>query len=189
METGLKRFEDYLTTAGLDAKPHQKTGVEWCLRNELNGHKIGNKVVRGGLVADEMGLGKTIQALGVVIGNFKINPGTLIVVPRALLDQWFNTIVSTLGHEPLLFHGSNKPTRDDIQRAPIVLTTYGHISIKKDGPKRLLHELKWGRVIFDEAHHLRNKKTSTHMGALQLEAEIRWLITGTPIQKSSRRLL
>ena len=46
----------------------------------------------------------------------------------------------------------------------------------------LLHKMKWSRVVFDEAHHLRNKKTRMHIGALKLQSSIRWLMTGTPIQ-------
>jgi SNF2 family DNA or RNA helicase len=37
-------------------------------------------------------------------------------------------------------------------------------------------------VIFDEAHHLRNKNTSRYVGAKILVSDIKWLVTGTPIQ-------
>ena len=45
-----------------------------------------------------------------------------------------------------------------------------------------LHALKWDRVIFDEAHHLRNPNTKNHIGAVAVRARNRWLMTGTPIQ-------
>ncbi len=46
----------------------------------------------------------------------------------------------------------------------------------------LLHHVEWNRVVFDEAHHLRNKKTSRYTGAKALKTKIRWLVSGTPIQ-------
>jgi SNF2 family DNA or RNA helicase len=47
-----------------------------------------------------------------------------------------------------------------------------------------LHKIRWNRIIFDEAHHLRNKKTMLFLGALRLKAGIRWFVTGTPIQNN-----
>lgn len=42
--------------------------------------------------------------------------------------------------------------------------------------------MKWFRIIFDEAHHLRNQKSAVHIGVLNLYSEIRWIVTGTPVQ-------
>ena len=65
--------------------------------------------------------------------------------------------------------------------SPVVLTTYNAIRTGKKS--NLLLEVKWDRVIFDEAHHLRNKNLA-HKGAMELKTKIRWLITGTPIQNN-----
>ena len=46
----------------------------------------------------------------------------------------------------------------------------------------LLHKVSWNRIVFDEAHHLRNSKTTRYIGARLLTANIRWLVSGTPIQ-------
>ncbi|MDG1949193.1 MAG: SNF2-related protein, partial [bacterium] len=175
-------FKTYLERTGLKVQSHQVEGVKWCVNNEKKGKLAEGTIVRGGLIADEMGLGKTIQMLGVVVSNFVSR--TLIVLPRALLDQWEETIITTLGHEPLVFHGRgvHKITEEDVASSPIVLTTYGMITPRKDKDLGVLHKIKWGRVIFDEAHHLRNKKTRMHLGALKLQSSIRWLMTGTPIQ-------
>jgi SNF2 family DNA or RNA helicase len=184
IETGLGAFDNYITTANLGSKDYQTTGVRWMLTNEHNGHAAGDKQVRGGILADEMGLGKTIQAIGAMIGNFKNGPGTLIVLPLSLLDQWENIFLQTLGHQPLIYHGSKKHeiTVEQLQTAPIVITTYGMLVIPKTAKDTLLHRVNWGRIIFDEAHHMRNKKTKLFVDALKLKSDIKWLITGTPIQ-------
>ena len=90
---------------------------------------------------------------------------------------------------------------DPFEGAIIVLCSYDAISIfrEKTGNKNLiisddnkkskkrienslLHRVKWHRVIFDEAHHLRNKNTSRYVGAKLLKSDIKWLVTGTPVQ-------
>jgi SNF2 family DNA or RNA helicase len=181
---GIISFNKYLTRSGLDSKPHQTEGVHWMLANELNGHAVNETTVRGGILADEMGLGKTIQALGVTVANFKHAAGTLIILPLSLIDQWVNVCLTTLGHQPLVYHGAGKSriTKDQLSTAPIVITTYGLVSLKKTDDPGLLHQINWGRLIFDEAHHMRNKHTKIFGGALRLQGGIRWLITGTPIQ-------
>jgi SNF2 family DNA or RNA helicase len=181
------RFEEFRVCAGMSFKKHQLDGVMWCLNNERIGvETLPGTYVRGGLIADEMGLGKTFQMLSTMICNFKLH--TLVVLPLILLDQWANAIQKTTGYSPLVYHGVDKKTitLDDLKREPIVITTYGMISLDiadtKGKAKSLLHMVKWNRVVFDEAHHLRNHKNNVFYGARRLKSEIKWLITGTPIQ-------
>jgi SNF2 family DNA or RNA helicase len=42
--------------------------------------------------------------------------------------------------------------------------------------------VKWGRIVCDEAHHLRNRRTKVAKIVSNLQTKIMWLITGTPIQ-------
>lgn len=177
----IANFDRYLQRAGLEGKPHQREAVEWALERELDTSPPDG--VRGGLLADEMGLGKTVVMMGLMVSNFVDR--TLVVLPLALLDQWSREIQRTMNHKPVIFHGKAKDeiTLDMLSKAPIVLTTYGHISVNPKYPITTpLHKMRWGRVIFDEAHHMRNAYTGNHYGALQLKAGARWLITGTPIQ-------
>lgn len=179
----MEKFDSYIKKAQLDPKPHQRVGVQWTLENETRETPLSG--VRGGLIADEMGLGKTIIMIGTMVSNFKRR--TLIVLPLALLDQWKSEIIRTTGHHPLIYHGYNKKdtSMEDLAKAPIVLTTYGLIQTtkkKKENEKKEIHEIEWDRVIYDEAHHLRNMNTNKFRGAKKIQAKIRWLITGTPIQ-------
>ena len=174
-------FNLYLEEANLEKKPHQQEAVVWCLDKEKNGVKCNETQVYGGLIADEMGLGKTIQMIGTMVANPK---QTLIILPRALLEQWKNFIITTTHSKFKLhiFHGLHKiKTVEELKQYDIVITTYGMIK-----PKSLLYEIKWERLVFDEAHHFRNQNTNAFKGAYQLNGKIRWLLTGTPIQNSKK---
>lgn len=180
LENRMGRFRVLLENANFEFKDYQYEGVKWCIKNELNPRPPEN--CRGGIIADEMGLGKTIMMIGTMFVNYL--PQTLIVVPPVLIHQWYNEIYRTAGHKPLLFYGPDKKqiTQNIIQRSPIILTTYNTL-IRKDC---LLKQIVWNRVIFDEAHHLRNSNTERFKNCNILKARIKWLVTGTPVQNKQR---
>ena len=186
MEMRMNMFKKYLDKSGMEHKDYQYDGVRWCLNNELREDPPCN--VRGGFIADEMGLGKTILMIGLMYSNFVAN--TLIVLPPILIDQWFVQILKTTGHKALIYHGDAKKkiTLEQLSAAKIVITSYGAITLSKDQIKEktvtMLHKVSWSRIIFDEAHHLRNSHTNLYIGARNLRAKIRWLVSGTPVQNS-----
>ena len=178
-----EKYNEFLAYKGIDYKQHQYDGLEWCATRETAKAPLHD--VRGGFIADEMGLGKTIMTIGLIVVNFLEYRRTLVVLPSILMDQWAQEIHRTTGHVALIFHGSakRKITQERLNRAPIVLTTYGILAGSKK--ENLLHAIEWDRVIFDEAHHLRNKN-SRFTGAKKLKARSRWLISGTPVQNKMK---
>lgn len=178
-----KRMEGFhylIEKSNLQFKQYQYDGVQWCLSNELRPSPPGN--ARGGFVADEMGLGKTITMIGTMFVHFL--PRTLIVVPPVLIHQWYNEIYKVTGHKALMFYGSEKNsiTQDVLMKSPIVLTTYNMLL----PDNCILKNITWSRVIFDEAHHMRNVKTRRYFACKQIKARVRWLVTGTPIQNKKK---
>ena len=167
IEQRLDFFKKYLDRTNMDHKQYQYEGVRWILNNELSLTPLCG--VRGGFIADEMGLGKTIMMIGTFLCNFLER--TLIIVPPVLLDQWYVQIYKTTGHKALIYHGENKKTItvEQLNASKIVITTYGAITLKKNQIKTkvftLLHQVKWSRLVFDEAHHLRNSKTTRFISA------------------------
>ena len=181
LDKRITTFEKYLDRNKMAHHEYQKDGLRWILSNELNKTPICG--VRGGFIADEMGLGKTIMMIGTMLCNF-VNK-TLIIVPPALIDQWYYQIANTTGHKSIIYHGENKKhiSLSDLQSAKIVITTYGAVSASPKQKKlSMLHCIIWDRLIFDEAHHLRNSNTTLYFGARLIRTSIRWLVSGTPIQ-------
>jgi SNF2 family DNA or RNA helicase len=180
----MRFFIKYLEKSKLDFKQYQYDGVQWIINNELRADPPCG--VRGGFIADEMGLGKTIMMIGTMLCNYQ--PGTLVIVPPVLIDQWYIQIYKTTGHKSLIYHGENKKTitLDQLSKANIVITTYGAITLTtkqiENKVRTPLHQVKWARTIFDEAHHLRTKKTTRYISAKKLKTSCCWLVSGTPVQ-------
>jgi len=162
--------------AGLDEKTYQRDGVKWAIERERS------SMGKGGIIADEMGLGKTIVAIGLIYSH--VVRRTLIVLPVALLQQWLHAIKRISGLTPLLFHGSKRDriTAQELAKANIVITTYDVVTIDACKDSSLLHTIRWDRVIYDEAHHLRNSSTTRHKACGALTVNVSWAITGTPLQ-------
>jgi len=177
----MTRFKYLLDNANFDFKQYQYDGVKWCLENELRPN-LPMYHIRGGFIADEMGLGKTITIIGLMFTNFL--PHTLIVVPPVLIKQWYNEIYKASGHKVFLYYGDNKKkcTQNDVNNAPIVLTTYNALI----NNNCILKNINWNRVVFDEAHHLRNSNNQRFNACKQIKARVHWIVTGTPIQNKRK---
>ncbi|XP_010244485.1 PREDICTED: DNA repair protein RAD16 [Nelumbo nucifera] len=48
--------------------------------------------------------------------------------------------------------------------------------------KSALHSVKWERIILDEAHYIKDRRSNTAKGVLALESSYKWALSGTPLQ-------
>ena len=183
-------FQKFLEHSGLDHNQYQADGVKWCIEREHCQDQDQDqdqdtsqlpKYCNGGIIADEMGLGKTIMMIGTIVANFKMP--TLIILPVVLMEQWKEQFQRTTGHTPIIYHGQakNSLTPNELQKTPIILTSYGTVLADARKDKKL-QQVKWSRIICDEAHHLRNRRTKIARVVNKLQTKTMWLISGTPIQ-------
>jgi SNF2 family DNA or RNA helicase len=156
--------------------PYQREGVLWLLsmENQTSG-------IRGGVLADEMGLGKSIQLIATMLGNPK--PRTLIILPKSIITQWAEEINRFAPNFIInIFDGPDRRIKEaDVTLAPYtLLTTKG----EKGDARTPLHMVQWDRVILDEAHEIRNKKSKLFKSVCRLQTQIKWIVTGTPVFNS-----
>jgi len=160
------------TFAGRLIAPYQHDGVKWLLSRELA------KDYPGGLLCDEMGLGKTVQMLATMCLNFKQR--TLIVVPKSLVGQWVTEVARfapkmTVG----TFDGPHRKIPDTLPN--VTIAPYSVLSREMDNMPCPLVRIAWDRVILDEGHEIRNRKSKTSVLCKALIAKIKWILTGTPV--------
>ncbi|CAJ1967159.1 unnamed protein product [Sphenostylis stenocarpa] len=174
---------------------------------------------RGGILADAMGLGKTVMTIALILskpgrgnsenkdaGNaydniiankrrnanamHRVEGGTLIVCPMALLGQWKDELEthSKPGSISIFVHYGGGRTNDPllISGHDVVLTTYGVLSAayKNDGDNSIYHKVQWYRVVLDEAHNIKAHRSQIAQAAFTLSSHSRWCLTGTPLQNS-----
>jgi SNF2 family DNA or RNA helicase len=163
--------------------PYQREGVMWMLLRE---HQL--EAPRGGFLCDEMGLGKTVQLISTILGNPKNR--TLVIVPKSIIFQWkeeINKFAPSL--KVYIYDGSDRPENPNeilAENPNIVICPYT-LMVAKGKPKGTLtplHRIYWNRVILDEAHEIRNKKSKISISVKNLNCDIRWIVTGTPVFNS-----
>ena len=159
-----------ITTIGSkELHQHQRTAVQWMIEREADA------VASGGLVCDEMGLGKTFTAIGLMV-NRPVRQ-TLVLGPLAVIQQWVAALKQTdfsvyeiQKHRWTLVHGS----ATDENR--VFVTNYDKTLSSPN-----LFKLRFGRVVCDEAHILRNIESRKTKCVSELHRSHTWLLTGTPI--------
>lgn len=124
---------------------------------------------------------------------------TLIVAPMSLLAQWQSEAGRASKEGTLnsfVYYGNDKISDlrkicRRISEVPnIIITSYGVVLSEYNQVTARNHErssycglfsMKYFRVILDEAHYIKNRQSKTAKACYQIEAEHRWVLTGTPI--------
>ncbi|RVD91203.1 nucleotide excision repair protein [Tubulinosema ratisbonensis] len=156
--------------------PFQKQGVAWMLSREQSKFK-------GGVLADEMGMGKTLQMLS-LISLDQLGSTTLVIVPSVAVSHWQEEIKNTEIYL-LNFYGSKREVNFQENKINLILTTYGTIESFYRRKSKINQNIKLPalkRIVLDEAHLIKDTKSSTNSAISSLESEYKWAVTGTPVQ-------
>lgn len=156
-------------------RSYQVTGFKWL--------KSLSKYSLGGILADDMGLGKTLQVISLLSSDNSSKP-SIVVCPTSLVYNWkseierFSPNVSTL-----IVSGSSQERYsliETINTYDIILTSYD--LIKRDIEYYENYEFNY--CILDEAQYIKNASTQNAKAVKLLKSNVRFALTGTPIENS-----
>jgi SNF2 family DNA or RNA helicase len=162
--------------------PHQPDGCRWMLEKELSPVTYNEQQMPcGGVLADEVGLGKTILSICMMIGNVK--PRTLVILPKSLVLQWKEQIEkfsSSLQVFILMKSTDRVVTHSGLPVVYLMSHSLLNIRNRVVGTSEV-HNYVWDRIIIDEAHMLRNRKSKLFESSMLLRSTIKWALTATPV--------
>lgn len=136
----------------------------------------------GACLADDMGLGKTVQTIALLLHKAAAG-ASLVVAPASVVPNWrkelarfapslsvvsLNDLTSDQRHEAITQAEANT----------VVLSTYGLLISEEEA----LVGKAWNVICLDEAHSIKNSQTKSSAVCMQLQAQCRLILTGTPIQ-------
>lgn len=155
-------------------RSYQITGFKWL--------KSLAKYSLGGILADDMGLGKTLQVISLLSPNSK--KPSIVVCPTSLVYNWkseierFSNNISTL-----IITGTSADRSeliDSINDYNLILTSYD--LIKRD--IEYYENIEFEYCILDEAQYIKNSTTQNAKTVKLLKSDVRFALTGTPIENS-----
>ena len=158
-------------------RPYQSEGFKWLCTLGKAGF--------GGILADDMGLGKTLQLIA-YFAHEKAEQAehkpSLVVCPASLVYNWR---AETERFAPSLdvacVVGSKAQRRDilcDAASYDVLVTSYD--LMRRDVEE--LAEQEFACVALDEAQYVKNSATKAAKAARRLKADVRFALTGTPIE-------
>lgn len=177
-----------ISSAKVDMNPHQVEAALFALRSPLS---------KGVILADEVGLGKTIEASLVIAQRWaERKRNILLIVPATLRKQWAQELAEkfSLPSEIIEAKNYNLAKKAGVlnpfdKEGKVLIASYQFAAKKAADIKAI----KWGLVVFDEAHKLRNiyKKDGNKTAKALCDAvndRHKALLSATPLQNSLMEL-
>ena len=119
------------------------------------------------------------------VGPHKTPARTLIVCPAIVAQQWKEEVDEKTDLKCVVYHGSARKhlNEETLLAYDVVVTTFGTVAgeFNKRGDVGPLFNVAWWRVILDEAHIIRNRRTAGSISTCALQASRRWCLSGTPL--------
>jgi non-specific serine/threonine protein kinase len=162
-------------------RPYQQVGVRWLY--------LIAKLGLGACLADDMGLGKTMQMLSLLLVLKRQTAGqrqpSLLVAPASLLANWaFEIERFAPGLKAFIAHPSALPAAalktvgpERLRGVDLVITSYGSLLRVP-----WIAETAWQLVVLDEAQAIKNPDAKQTRTVKRLKANVRFALTGTPIE-------
>jgi SNF2 family DNA or RNA helicase len=151
-------------------RPYQQQGFSWMRYMEQIGLNP--------CLADDMGLGKTVQIIAHIAATQNAG-NNLLVVPTSVIGNWEREFARFAPHISIYtYHSKGKD--QNLTEYDVVLTTFTMLHKNY----KLFTDIKWHRIILDEAQNIKNPKAQQSKSLFALKAKHYVALTGTPIENS-----
>ena len=215
----LGTYVDYLmatSAAKISSSNNSTLSSVTASRTLFKGHQLKplplffNSPNRRILIGDEVGLGKTIEA-GFIMNELRARDelrNVLVICPKALQLKWKKELSEKFGLEFTIY-----PSNADLLKAldhsstsgGRAIINYERVRMRKqyeskqeqqsNAPVNLVDYLgqsqtRFGLVVYDEAHRMRNDETQTYKGAqiILSRADAAVFLTATPVMTDVKNL-
>lgn len=161
--------------------PYQGDGVTFLIEQ------------KNALLADEMGLGKSIQAIIATRLLFKcgIVKKCLVVCPKSVLADWNNKFEEWAEELKISRISGTTSRRKSLwtSKPDVYLVTYDTLreDVLIDDDKKVVH-LNFDLIILDEIQRIKNSSTKTFQAISKIKGDIRWGLSGTPLENRVEEL-
>ncbi len=156
-------------------RDYQISGYKWL--------KTLSKYKFGGILADDMGLGKTLQIIA-LIDSLEKNKPSIIISPTSLIFNWeseFRKFAPNI--KTKVIYGINR-TDEEIKEALlnnyVLIMSYETLRIDIEKYKNT----DFLMCVVDEAQYIKNPDALKTIAVKSLRSDIRFALTGTPIENS-----
>ncbi len=157
-------------------RPYQREGFKWLSTLANLGF--------GAILADDMGLGKTLQMIAFLLsrhedGNAK---PSLVVCPASLVYNWISELtrfapqlrcVAVVGPQNM-----RRNIVDCARGYDVLITSYELLKRDIDSYRRQSFSCQ----VLDEAQYIKNASTQSARCTKLIDAQVRFALTGTPIE-------
>lgn len=158
-------------------RPYQIEGFTWL--------SILAKYHMGGILADDMGLGKTLQIITLIAASEDTKP-SLIVCPKSLIFNWKNEFEKFAPNICVKqIYGGVSSRQDliskmDVNAKEVYITAYDSLRNDIDIYKDKIFKY----IILDEAQYIKNVQAEKSLAVKKLKGDVRFALTGTPIENN-----
>lgn len=172
----IKSFDDLqclMHIPQLTPLPHQTETARKVL-SEMRGRAI---------LADEVGLGKTIEA-GLILKEYMVRglvQRVLILVPASLVLQWVRELNQKFGISAVA-----QKKEYMWKQCNVIVASMD--TAKREPHREIVLDMEYDMLIIDEAHKLKNKKTTNYQFVNEIRKKYCLLLTATPIQNDMKEL-
>jgi len=154
-----------------DLRVYQVEGYRWMQRLAAAG--------LGACLADDMGLGKTVQTLSMLLARAPMGPA-LVVAPTSVCPNWIQEAEKFAPQLRIQRFGEGDRGASLQGAGPfdVFICSYGLLQLEAER----LQQMTWSTVVLDEGQAIKNAFTKRSQAVMELKADFRLLLSGTPVE-------